>query len=125
MNAGVKYCCVRKKEHKYLNKLVSWINLVSCFCFPVNFWRVWSELLATMTTLDDKILGEKLQYYYSSSDDEDSDRDDNQQKTIKDPVISVGAEVRERRAINTGTGEKLGIEVCSVHLLVVTLIYWL
>lgn len=55
-----------------------------------------------MTTLDDKILGEKLQYYYSSSDDEDSDHDDNQQKTIKDPVISVGAEVRERRAINTG-----------------------
>ncbi|XP_043576037.1 phosducin-like protein [Chiloscyllium plagiosum] len=55
-----------------------------------------------MTTLDDKILGEKLQYYYSSSEDEDSDRDDTNQKTIKNPGISVGAEVRERSAINTG-----------------------
>uniref|UniRef100_A0A7N5JKI9 Phosducin-like protein n=1 Tax=Ailuropoda melanoleuca TaxID=9646 RepID=A0A7N5JKI9_AILME len=30
-----------------------------------------------MTTLDDKLLGEKLQYYYSSSDEEDSEKDDN------------------------------------------------
>uniref|UniRef100_A0A8D2BRJ0 Uncharacterized protein n=1 Tax=Sus scrofa TaxID=9823 RepID=A0A8D2BRJ0_PIG len=29
-----------------------------------------------MTTLDDKLLGEKLQYYYSSSEDEDSDHED-------------------------------------------------
>ncbi|XP_072908623.1 phosducin-like protein [Hemitrygon akajei] len=55
-----------------------------------------------MTTLDDKILGEKLQYYCSSSDDDDSDRDENQQKTIKNAVISVGAGVRERSAVNTG-----------------------
>ncbi|XP_078082701.1 phosducin-like protein [Mustelus asterias] len=55
-----------------------------------------------MTTLDDKILGEKLQYYYSSSEDEDSDRDENEQKTVKSPGISVGAEVRERSAVNTG-----------------------
>ncbi|CAI9174796.1 unnamed protein product [Rangifer tarandus platyrhynchus] len=29
-----------------------------------------------MTTLDDKLLGEKLQYYYSSSEEEDSDHED-------------------------------------------------
>lgn len=29
-----------------------------------------------MTTLDDKLLGEKLQYYYSTSEDEDSDHED-------------------------------------------------
>ncbi|GCB65564.1 phosducin-like protein [Scyliorhinus torazame] len=55
-----------------------------------------------MTTLDDKILGEKLQYYYSSSEDEDSDRDENERKTVRNPGISVDLEVRERSAINTG-----------------------
>lgn len=29
-----------------------------------------------MTTLDDRLLGEKLQYYYSSSEDEDSEREE-------------------------------------------------
>lgn len=39
-----------------------------------------------MTTLDDKILGEKLQYYYSSSEDEGSDNEDGEgeNKTIRD-----------------------------------------
>ncbi|KAL0163299.1 hypothetical protein M9458_042695, partial [Cirrhinus mrigala] len=39
-----------------------------------------------MTTLDDKILGEKLQYYYSSSEDEESDHEEeeNASKTIRD-----------------------------------------
>lgn len=32
-----------------------------------------------MTTLDDKLLGEKLQYYYSSSEGEDSDREDKEE----------------------------------------------
>lgn len=30
----------------------------------------------SMTTLDDRLLGEKLQYYYSSSEDEDSEREE-------------------------------------------------
>ncbi|KAM6985899.1 phosducin-like protein [Aplochiton taeniatus] len=42
-----------------------------------------------MTTLDDKILGEKLQYYYSSSEDEDSDKEDEEgaSKTIRNPDV--------------------------------------
>lgn len=34
--------------------------------------------LDTMTTLDDKLLGEKAQYYYSSSEDEDSEKEEEQ-----------------------------------------------
>uniref|UniRef100_A0A8C6U8F8 Phosducin-like n=1 Tax=Neogobius melanostomus TaxID=47308 RepID=A0A8C6U8F8_9GOBI len=42
-----------------------------------------------MTTLDDKILGEKLQYYCSSSEDEGSDNEeeDGDGKTIRDPSL--------------------------------------
>lgn len=42
-----------------------------------------------MTTLDDKLLGEKLQYYYSSSEDEESDHEDeeNPSKTIRDQEV--------------------------------------
>ncbi|KAM5146396.1 phosducin-like protein isoform 1-T2 [Mantella aurantiaca] len=49
-----------------------------------------------MTTMDDKLLGEKGQYYYSSSsDDEDSDQE--QKGSIQE---SVGS--KEEGAINTG-----------------------
>lgn len=43
-----------------------------------------------MTTLDDKILGEKLQYYCSSSEDEGSDNEeeDGDGKTIRDPSVT-------------------------------------
>ncbi|KAM9325850.1 phosducin-like protein [Gastrophryne carolinensis] len=52
-----------------------------------------------MTTLDDKLLGEKCQYYYSSSsDDEDSEQDHrSQQGSIRD---SQGN--KDEGAINTG-----------------------
>ncbi|XP_060791678.1 phosducin-like protein [Neoarius graeffei] len=42
-----------------------------------------------MTTLDDKLLGEKLQYYYSSSEDEESDHeeDEGQSKTIREQEV--------------------------------------
>ena len=60
-----------------------------------------------MTTLDDRILGEKLQYYYSSSEDEGSDNEDEEgeQKTIRDgdvnePEIDYSA---DGSAVNTGT----------------------
>lgn len=60
-----------------------------------------------MTTLDDKILGEKLQYYYSSSEDEGSDNEDEdgERKTIRDgnveePEIDYSA---DGSAVNTGT----------------------
>lgn len=60
-----------------------------------------------MTTLDDKLLGEKLQYYYSSSEDEGSDNEDAEanNKTIRDanveePEIDYSA---DGSAVNTGT----------------------
>lgn len=59
-----------------------------------------------MTTLDDKILGEKLQYYYSSSEDEGSDNEDEdgENKTIRganteEPDIDYSA---DGSAVNTG-----------------------
>ena len=59
-----------------------------------------------MTTLDDKILGEKLQYYYSSSEDEGSDNEEEEgvNKTIRDanvvePEIDYSA---DGSAVNTG-----------------------
>ncbi|XP_041826628.1 phosducin-like protein [Melanotaenia boesemani] len=64
------------------------------------------ELTADMTTLDDKILGEKLQYYYSSSEDEGSDNEDEdgESKTIRDgsanePEIDYSA---DGTSVNTG-----------------------
>ncbi|XP_068430344.1 phosducin-like protein [Clinocottus analis] len=63
-------------------------------------------LAFVMTTLDDKILGEKLQYYYSSSEDEGSDNEDEdgEKKTIRDgnvgePEIDYSA---DGSAVNTG-----------------------
>lgn len=60
-----------------------------------------------MTTLDDKLLGEKLQYYYSSSEDEGSDNEDAERdnRTIRDanveePEIDHSA---DGSAVNTGT----------------------
>lgn len=59
-----------------------------------------------MTTLDDRILGEKLQYYYSSSEDEGSENEDEdgENKTIRDgtvnePEIDYSA---DGSAVNTG-----------------------
>lgn len=59
-----------------------------------------------MTTLDDKLLGEKLQYYYSSSEDEGSDNEDGEgeNKTIRDanveePELDYSA---DGSAVNTG-----------------------
>lgn len=60
-----------------------------------------------MTTLDDKLLGEKLQYYYSSSEDEGSDDEDGEDKTIRganldvnEPEIDYSA---DGSAVNTGS----------------------
>uniref|UniRef100_A0A3P9JDG4 Phosducin like n=1 Tax=Oryzias latipes TaxID=8090 RepID=A0A3P9JDG4_ORYLA len=57
-----------------------------------------------MTTLDDKILGEKPQYYYSSSEDEGSDDEEGQSKIIRDgnaeePEIDYSA---DGSSVNTG-----------------------
>ncbi|MBN3322424.1 PHLP protein, partial [Atractosteus spatula] len=59
-----------------------------------------------MTTLDDKLLGEKLQYYYSSSEDEDSDKEEEgtEEKTIRNPdVLDADLEYsQDGSAVNTG-----------------------
>lgn len=60
-----------------------------------------------MTTLDDKLLGEKLQYYYSSSDDEDSDREDKDggRGALAGTSMPADAELAgEGISVNTGTG---------------------
>ncbi|KAK0147501.1 Phosducin-like protein [Merluccius polli] len=59
-----------------------------------------------MTTLDDKILGEKLQYYYSSSEDEGSENEDEdgEAKTIRNPDV-LEPEIdysADGSAVNTG-----------------------
>ncbi|XP_056393930.1 phosducin-like protein isoform X1 [Hyla sarda] len=52
-----------------------------------------------MTTLDDKLLGEKGQYYYSSSsDDEDSDQD----RKIRQSEARESDGAKEGSAVNTG-----------------------
>lgn len=71
-----------------------------------------------MTTLDDKILGEKLQYYYSSSEDEGSDNedDDGEGKTIRDANV-VEPEIDyspDGSSINTG---KFKAIVCCLQIL--------
>lgn len=63
-----------------------------------------------MTTLDDKILGEKLQYYYSSSEDEGSDNEDEEGevKTIRDATVNE-PEIDyslDGSAVNTGSRHK-------------------
>ncbi|KAM9735367.1 phosducin-like protein [Menidia menidia] len=57
-----------------------------------------------MTTLDDKLLGEKLQYYYSSSEDEGSEDEDGEPKTIREagvgePEVEFSA---DGSSVNTG-----------------------
>ncbi|KAF4076960.1 hypothetical protein AMELA_G00202670 [Ameiurus melas] len=59
-----------------------------------------------MTTLDDKLLGEKLQYYYSSSEDEESDHeeDEGRSKSIREQEV-VQTEIDyspDGTAVNTG-----------------------
>ncbi|XP_068104213.1 phosducin-like protein isoform X2 [Hyperolius riggenbachi] len=52
-----------------------------------------------MTTLDDKLLGEKCQYYYSSSsDDEDSDQD----RRIQQGTGGESEQSKDEGAMNTG-----------------------
>uniref|UniRef100_A0A8C5MMC9 Phosducin like n=1 Tax=Leptobrachium leishanense TaxID=445787 RepID=A0A8C5MMC9_9ANUR len=50
-----------------------------------------------MTTLDDKLMGEKCQYYYSSSDDEESDQDHKTQVSV-----SEHEKGKEGSVVNTG-----------------------
>lgn len=60
-----------------------------------------------MTTLDDKLLGEKLQYYYSSSEDEDSDREvkDSSRGALAGGSMPADTELAgEGISVNTGTG---------------------
>ncbi|XP_074067739.1 phosducin-like protein [Macrotis lagotis] len=56
-----------------------------------------------MTTLDDKLLGEKLQYYYSSSEDEDSEREDKNKDTALGDSVPADTELaRDGITVNTG-----------------------
>ncbi|XP_074702581.1 roquin-2 isoform X2 [Strix aluco] len=64
----------------------------------------WKRIKNIMTTLDDKLLGEKLQYYYSSSEgeDEDSEKEDKEgESTIPEGVGEVELS-SDGSAVNTG-----------------------
>ncbi|XP_030062819.1 phosducin-like protein isoform X2 [Microcaecilia unicolor] len=54
-----------------------------------------------MTTLDDKLLGEKLQYYYSSSD-EDSEKENHQAPTFHEPGVRKSKVNKDGSSVNTG-----------------------
>lgn len=76
-----------------------------------------------MTTLDDKLLGEKLQYYYSSSEDEGSDNEDEdgENKTIRDanvtePEIDYSA---DGSAVNTGSTNTTQIQTLELQLTII------
>ncbi|XP_066972897.1 phosducin-like protein [Macrobrachium rosenbergii] len=59
-----------------------------------------------MATLEDRILGEKLQYYCSSSEDEDDDNDENENNVAKEsnegPVPPPASQNWEGYSTNTG-----------------------
>ncbi|KAM6431304.1 phosducin-like protein isoform 2-T2 [Liasis olivaceus] len=58
-----------------------------------------------MTTLDDKLLGEKLQYYYSSSEDEDSEKEEGNAdpNSVHDATMPKEVALNsDGSAINTG-----------------------
>ncbi|KAG2469926.1 phosducin-like protein [Polypterus senegalus] len=57
-----------------------------------------------MTTLDDKLLGEKLQYYYSSSEDEESDKEEDApgNKNVRNSDDLEVEYSNDGSAINTG-----------------------
>ncbi|XP_053138025.1 phosducin-like protein [Hemicordylus capensis] len=57
-----------------------------------------------MTTLDDKLLGEKLQYYYSSSEDEDSEKEEGsgEGRTLPSAVPGEVHLSSDGSAVNTG-----------------------
>ena len=64
-------------------------------------------LPGTMTTLDDKLLGEKLQYYYSSSEEEDSNHEDKDRGrgALAGSSMPTDADLAgEGISVNTGTG---------------------
>ncbi|TRY94962.1 hypothetical protein DNTS_004647 [Danionella cerebrum] len=69
--------------------------------------------IGIMTTMDDKILGEKLQYYYSSSEDDESDHEEeeNASKTIRDQeVLDVEVDYSpDGSSVNTGEGGPKGV----------------
>uniref|UniRef100_A0A7N5P198 Uncharacterized protein n=1 Tax=Ailuropoda melanoleuca TaxID=9646 RepID=A0A7N5P198_AILME len=57
-----------------------------------------------MTTLDDKLLGEKLQYYYSSSEEEDSEEEEGsaESHSVRDATVPKEVALNsDGSAINT------------------------
>lgn len=83
---------------------------------PAKQSLVHCPLAGTMTTLDDKLLGEKLQYYYSTSEDEDSDHEDRDGDSGAPASSSIPVEAElasEGISINTGTGRFRALETGS------------
>lgn len=72
-----------------------------------------------MTTTDDKLLGEKLQYYYSSSEGEDEDSE----KEDKEGESSIPESVGEVELSSDGSAVNTGIFI-SVYFFCKSFVYW-
>ncbi|XP_041262952.1 roquin-2 isoform X1 [Pyrgilauda ruficollis] len=64
----------------------------------------WEGIQSIMTTADDKLLGEKLQYYYSSSEgeDEDSEKEDKEGESSIPECVGEVELSSDGSAVNTG-----------------------
>lgn len=72
-----------------------------------------------MTSTDDKLLGEKLQYYYSSSEGEDEDSE----KEDKEGESSIPENVGEVELSSDGSAVNTGI-ILSMYLFCKSFVYW-
>lgn len=72
-----------------------------------------------MTTADDKLLGEKLQYYYSSSEGEDEDSE----KEDKEGESSIPESVGEVELSSDGSAVNTGI-IISMYFFCISLVDW-
>lgn len=71
-----------------------------------------------MTTADDKLLGEKLQYYYSSSEGEDEDSE----KEDKEGESSIPESVGEVELSSDGSAVNTGIIISCTSFVIPLLI---
>lgn len=69
-----------------------------------------------MATMDDKILGEKLQYYYSSSDDERDDDDDDVKCSGEDADCGEGeTSCQPDEDFTSGSATHVRLNTVSIH----------
>ncbi|KAJ7405984.1 Roquin-2 [Willisornis vidua] len=86
---------------------MTWQKVSGALGFPLKTLYLVFALtneMNTMTTVDDKLLGEKLQYYYSSSEgeDEDSEKEDKEGESNLPESVGEVELSSDGSAVNTG-----------------------